>query len=219
MTIRASLFDLDSTLYPASLGFQHLLDQRIMVFMSELLGVPIEEARTIRRGYFSTYGTTLRGLQIHHQVDTEEFLTYVHDLPFDEYLQPDLELDRLLGQLDGQKAIFTNSPSEHTHQVLRRLGIEHHFTHVFDIRFQQFRPKPDEVGYLQALAMLGIPANQAVMVEDTLKNLITAQRLGLMTIFIDDPALPTQPTAEKLADVVVTDIYAAIEAILERQRV
>ncbi|MDZ4719824.1 MAG: pyrimidine 5'-nucleotidase [Roseiflexaceae bacterium] len=216
MTIRASLFDLDSTLYPASLGFQHLLDMRIMVYMSELLGVPIDEARTIRRGYFSTYGTTLRGLQIHHQVDTEEFLAYVHDLPFDEYLQPDAELGVLLGQLQGEKAIFTNSPIEHTNKVLSHLGIADHFNHIFDIRFQEFNPKPDIVGYQQALAILGVQGSEAVMIEDTLKNLATARHLGMMTIYIAD-APPDDN--EHPADSVVSDIYQAIQAVIERQRV
>jgi putative hydrolase of the HAD superfamily len=216
MTIRASLFDLDSTLYPASLGFQDLLDARIMIYMSELLGISIDEARVIRRGYFSTYGTTLRGLQLHHQVDTEEYLAFIHDLPFDQYLHPDATLDALLGQLQGEKAIFTNSPIEHTQRTLNHLGITHHFNYIFDIRFQQFHPKPDIVGYQQALGILGIPGREAVMIEDTLKNLAPARSLGMATIYIAD----TAPVGdEHPADIVVTDIYQAIHAIRERQHV
>ena len=46
--------------------------------------LPVEEVDILRRNYFEQYGTTLRGLQIHHQVDTDEYLAYVHDLPLEK---------------------------------------------------------------------------------------------------------------------------------------
>jgi FMN phosphatase YigB (HAD superfamily) len=54
------------------------------------------------------------------------------------------------------------------------------------------------------------------MIEDTLKNLAPARSLGMATIYIAD----TAPAGdEHPADIVVTDIYQAIHAILERQHV
>jgi putative hydrolase of the HAD superfamily len=211
MNTHAILFDLDNTLYPASSGLMGAIDTRILDYLSDRLGITPEEAIAIRRDYFSTYGTTLRGLQLHTQVDPEDYLTYVHDLAFESLLQSDAELDHLLGQIRETKAIFTNSPAEHARNVLRTLGIERHFDHIFDIRFQEFLPKPDENGYLRALSILGVTGEQTIMVEDTLKNLVTARKLGMRTIYIGD----TLPDHDHPADYVMPDVLAALRVILD----
>jgi putative hydrolase of the HAD superfamily len=72
MTIRAMLFDLDNTLYPASSGVMQSIDQRIGEYVQQRLGLPEVEAAKIRHYYYTTYGTTLRGLQQHHgHIETE----------------------------------------------------------------------------------------------------------------------------------------------------
>jgi putative hydrolase of the HAD superfamily len=215
MNIRATLFDLDSTLYPASLGLQHAIDHRILEYLQQQLGLTREQAQELRRTYYATYGTTLRGLQLHHDgVDAEHFMAYVHDLAFDAFLSSDAELDYLLSRTTGIKAIFTNSPSEHTHAVLRRLGIERHFGQIFDIRFQQFLPKPHIDGYQRALESLGVAGPEAIMVEDMLKNLTTARELGMTTIYIADE----QPPPGHPADYVVPDVHAALRIIIDLQQ-
>jgi putative hydrolase of the HAD superfamily len=215
MKIRATLFDLDSTLYPASLGLQHAIDHRILEYLQGQLGLTREQAQDLRRTYYASYGTTLRGLQLHHEgVDPEHFMAYVHDLAFDAFLSSDTELDQLLSRTEGLKAIFTNSPSEHTHAVLRRLGIERHFGQIFDIRFQQYIPKPHIDGYRRALESLGVQGSETVMVEDMLKNLVTARDLGMTTIYIaDEPPPPGHP-----ADYVVPDVHAALRIIISLQQ-
>jgi putative hydrolase of the HAD superfamily len=210
MNIDAILFDLDNTIYPASSGMMHAIDSRILEFMSDRLGVSPEEAAAIRLEYFTTYGTTLRGLQLHTSVDPEDFLAHVHDLAWDSFLESDAELDHLLGQVRATRAIFTNSPAEHARGVLRTLGIERHFAYIFDIRFQQFLPKPDEAGYRRALEYLGAAGQQTIMIEDTLKNLATARKLGMATIYIGDAL----PDADHPADYVMPDVLAALRLIL-----
>ncbi len=70
---------------------------------------PRREIPAIRRHYFETYGTTLRGLQKHHQVDTDDYLAYVHDLPLEQYIQPNPALHDLLVSLPQRRFIFTNA--------------------------------------------------------------------------------------------------------------
>jgi putative hydrolase of the HAD superfamily len=60
MTIRAILFDLDNTLYPASSGVMQQLDRRIGEYVQERLGLSSDEATALKRHYYATYGTTLR---------------------------------------------------------------------------------------------------------------------------------------------------------------
>jgi putative hydrolase of the HAD superfamily len=213
MTISAILFDLDNTLYPASSGLMHGVDTRITEYVQNLLGVDLEAARQIRRQYFTDYGTTLRGLQHHHTVDPEEYLSYVHDLALELFLDSDAELDRLLGQVAATKLIFTNAPSEYARRVLAVLGIERHFDQVFDIRFFRFQPKPDPSGYRRALDVLGVPGDQALLIEDTPKNLPPARALGMSTILVGEPG------GDSAADYVVPDILAALRIVLELESV
>ena len=63
------VFDLDNTLYSAQCRLFHQIDRRMGEFVAGLLGLAYEDARRLQKKYFHTYGTTLRGLMKHHQVD------------------------------------------------------------------------------------------------------------------------------------------------------
>ncbi len=205
------LFDLDNTLYPASTGLLQSLDGRIVRYMCELLGIDEQQAMTIRRGYLENYGTTLHGLQQHHQVDREHFMSYIHDIAVESFLDSDAELEHLLRQIQAPLAIFTNSPIEHAERILQRLGIRQLFEYVFDIRWQEFLPKPHPLGYTRALEILGARAQHTIFVEDTLRNLRPARELGMYTIFLTDE--PTQELYGQV-DSIVPDVLAAIRHII-----
>jgi putative hydrolase of the HAD superfamily len=211
MPISAVLFDLDNTIYPASSGVMKGIDVRITEYVQNLLGIDIEQAQELRRHYYRTYGTTLNGLQRHHGVDAEHYLSHVHDLAIESFLTSDAELDQLLSELAATKAIFTNSPSEYARRVLRAIGIERHFAHIFDIRFSGFRPKPDPVVYQSVLDTLGVEGSEALLVEDSPQNLPPARALGMTTILVGEPS---QADAA-LADYVTPDVLAAVRIALK----
>ena len=96
MSYSTLFFDLDDTLYQRGNGLWDQIRQRMSQYMHERLGLSWEEIPLIRQTYYENYGTTLRGLQQHYQVDAEEYLAYVHDLPLEHYLQPAPELRKLL---------------------------------------------------------------------------------------------------------------------------
>jgi putative hydrolase of the HAD superfamily len=207
MTIRAVLFDLDNTLYPVSNGLMQSIDRRIGEYVQHTLGLEEEEALRLRRQYYSEYGTTLRGLRHNnHDVETESYLQYVHDVALEAFLQSDQRLDALLGQLQARKIIFTNSPLEYAERVLATLGIAHHFERIFDVRYFDFVGKPDPACYKQVLKDLGIAGSEAMFIEDTARNLPPAAALGMTTVLVADPPEPTP-----LADYVVSDVVAAVE--------
>jgi len=213
MPLSAVLFDLDNTLYPASSGLMHIVDTRITEYVQNLLGVEPAEAMQLRRQYFVDYGTTLRGLQQHHAVDPEDYLSYVHDLALESFLASDAELDHLLGEVGAAKAIFTNAPGDYARRVLATLGIERHFENVFDIRFHAFQPKPDPVAYCRVLSALQVCPDEVVFLEDTICNLRPARALGMATILIDEA--PQHNGSD--ADYVVPDILAALRVVLDLQ--
>lgn len=212
--IDAVLFDLDNTLYPASNGLLHTLDSRIIRYMCELLQIDEQEATAIRRGYLENYGTTLHGLQHHHKVDREHFMSYIHDIAIESFLDSDAELEHLLRQVQAPLAIFTNSPIEHAERILQRLGIRQLFSYVFDIRWQEFLPKPHPQGYTRILERMQARPQRTIFVEDTLRNLLPARALGMYTIFLTDT--PTQALQQEV-DALVPDVLAAIRHMLRGQ--
>lgn len=178
------LFDLDNTLYPKSMGIFERVVERIRSYMEVRLGYEKELARRLRREYVEKYGSTLRGLMIHQQVDPEEYLEYVHDVGVERQLSPNPLLDELLASIPCAKAIFTSGHRPHALRVLRCLGIESHFPRIFDITFTNYIPKPNPEPYRQILDVLGAQGRECMMVEDLPENLRPAKALGMITVLV-----------------------------------
>ena len=85
-------FDLDDTLYPASTGLWYAIKERMNIYMRDRMGFDPAEIPHVREKYFLQYGTTLRGLQANHDIDVQDFLAFVHDLPLEDYIQPNPDL-------------------------------------------------------------------------------------------------------------------------------
>ena len=178
-------FDLDDTLYPSTNGLWNLIRQRMNDYMLEVLRIPPEQVAILRRQYFEAYGTTLRGLQIHNQVDADDFLAYVHDLPVESILSPDPELRRLLQSLSLPKWIFTNADANHAGRVLSALGIGDCFNGVIDIRSMGFICKPDPQAYRIALERVGeSDPERCIYLDDATRNLAPAFEMGFFTILV-----------------------------------
>ena len=74
------MFDLDNTLYPADCNLFAQIDQRMGEFIMQSLGLPLEQAQSLRETYYYQHGTTLAGLVRLHGVAPDDFLDYVHDI-------------------------------------------------------------------------------------------------------------------------------------------
>jgi pyrimidine 5'-nucleotidase len=185
MSFSTLFFDLDDTLYASSSGLWGVIRERMSQYMEEVLGLPRDEVPALRRSYFETYGTTLRGLQIHHHVDADEYLEYVHDLPLDRYIQPNPALRAMLDSLPQKRWIFTNADADHARRVMAVLGVQDCFDGIIDIRSMEFFCKPEPEAYLRALALAGNPApQQCVLLDDSAVNLEGARRIGFTTLWI-----------------------------------
>jgi putative hydrolase of the HAD superfamily len=181
---QAILFDLDNTIYTEESGIFDLIDQRMSEWLISRLQIPEEECRDFRQKYFLKYGTTLRGLMLHHNVDPKDFLDYVHDVPVLEFLSADEELRRTLAQITTRKIIFTNSDAKHATRILDALGVRDLFEKIFDIEAMHFIPKPNPEPYQYALEYLGIRASECLLIDDLERNLKPARELGMQTILI-----------------------------------
>ncbi len=178
-------FDLDDTLYPPSSGLWDAIRHRMNEYMQRLIDLPIDDIVKLRQSYLEKYGTTLRGLQAHYDVDADEYLSFVHDLPLEKYIQPDPALHTLLLNLPQRRWIFTNSDANHANRVLNILGISDCFEGIIDIRAIDFDCKPDKIAYQKALTLTSnVDPTHCVIFDDALRNLSPARELGFFTVLV-----------------------------------
>jgi putative hydrolase of the HAD superfamily len=213
--IRTILFDLDDTLYPRHSGIMEQIRGRIMAFICTKLGFSRDEANVLRQEYLLAYGTTMRGLQINHHIDTDDYLHFVHDIPLHQYIQPDPELDAVLGTIPQQKVVFTNASREHAEGVLAALGIRRHFERIIDVRDMDFDSKPQPAAYTRICHMLGVQPKECMLVEDNVVNLRPAKALGMVTVLVDSGG--PDPSVD-YAIPRIQEIGAVIRALEQRNR-
>jgi pyrimidine 5'-nucleotidase len=185
MPFTTLFFDLDDTLYASTNGLWAAIRERMGAYMLERLGFLQEEIPSLRRSYYENYGTTLRGLQIHHQVDADDFLTFVHDVPLRQFIGPDPGLRALLLSLPQSKWIFTNADAAHAQRVLKILEVWDCFAGVVDVRATGFACKPQTEAYKLAMSLAGeSDPGKCVMLDDSTRNLAPARAMGIYTILV-----------------------------------
>ncbi len=184
MPFDLAIIDLDNTLYAADTGVFARMDERMTDFIRAELGVDAETANRLRVEYWRQYGSTLRGLALHHGMEPEPFLHHVHDIGAEELLAPDPALDAALARLRCRKVIHTNGIREHAERVLGALGVRHHFARIYDIRFNDYRPKPERETLARVLEAEGARPARTLVVDDMADNLAAAKALGCKTALI-----------------------------------
>jgi len=176
--------DLDNTLYAADSGVFARMDARMTAFVARELAVDEEQANVLRLRYWKRYGTTLRGLILHHDIEPEGFLHEVHDIGVHEMLAADTALGAALDALPGRKVIHTNGTKEHATRVLAALGVGHHFSHIYDIRFAAYTPKPCATTLGSLLRREAVVAQRTLVIDDMQENLAAARELGAQTALV-----------------------------------
>ena len=183
---RIIFFDLDDTIYPRSAGIVGEIRRLILDFIRTRLDLPADVADELRARYLKDYGTTMRGLQVNHQIDPHEYLLHVHEIPLNEYLEPNPELDAVLAAIPQEMVIFTNASREHAERVLKVLGIRRHFSRIVDVRDMAYESKPQPSAYTRICRLLEVEPEECMLVEDRVRNLCPAKDLGMSTVLVGD---------------------------------
>lgn len=183
---RFLIFDLDETLYPRQAGLMQEIGVRINRYLIENLRLPPEQANELRKRYYNQHGTALRGLVVERpDVDPEDYLHFVHDIPLANYLGPNPLLAQMLRSISLPKVIFTNATVEHAQNVLNVLGIADQFADIIDVRRVAYVSKPNAGAYEQLLNILQVRGVECILVEDSARNLLPGKALGMTTILVD----------------------------------
>jgi putative hydrolase of the HAD superfamily len=212
--IRAWIFDLDNTLYPASADLFGLMDKRMTAYVARTLGIDdMAEAYALQKSYFQKHGTTMAGLMAEHAIDPHHYLADVHDIDL-SVLAEDARLARLIARLPGRKLIFTNGDEPYARKVLTRLGLSETFEAIHDIHASAYKPKPHGASYAAMIAGLGVDPRESVFVEDMARNLAPAKALGMTTVWLDNGSEQGHDADRSYVDHHITDLADWLHSLL-----
>jgi putative hydrolase of the HAD superfamily len=165
--IQYLLFDLDNTLYSARFGLEERVAQRMIQYAASYLHLSVEETAARRRDGETRHGTTLEWLMYEKGfTDIEAYYRAIHPANEADALPADPKLRKFLEALPCPKAILTNSNREHVDLILGKLKLENIFTHIFDIRWNNFQGKPRPEVFLRALDALGTKPETTLFIDD-----------------------------------------------------
>ena len=217
MVIERLFFDLDDTLYPSNNGVWQEISKRITQYMIDRVGLTKSEAEDRRRRYYRQFGTSLTGLMTDHQINADDYLEFVHDIPLDRYLSKNKALEDLLASLPQPKAVFTNASRGHAQRVLSQLGVENHFDRIIAIEDTGLVNKPELRAYTRALELVGLSDGQSsLFADDRPENLKPAAGLGMTTVLVNRRNYPQDyidyqvPTITQLPRV-IPELKAQVE--------
>lgn len=180
------------------IGIAQAVKRNIEEFLVKICGFAENKASSLRVELFKTYGSTLAGLRaLGHDIDADDYHSFVHGrLPY-ELIKPDLELKKLLRSIKQRKMIFTNSDRDHAMKVLNRLGLEDCFDQI--ICFETMNPnlsrstwsneypvvlKPSLDAMTIALRVAQINPCRSLFLDDNVHNIAAGKAMGLQTCLV-----------------------------------
>ena len=181
--IKNILFDLDGVLYQDLKAVFGQVSKKMTKYISDKLNLDLKKAKELQANYFHKYNTSLNGLMIHHDINPEEFLKYVHDIDL-TFMKKDLVLRKELEKLNLKKFIFTNGSKEHANNITTHLGINDLFHGLFDIVDAEFSPKPTAKAFDLMVNKFKINPRETLYIEDIAKNLSIGKERGTTTVWL-----------------------------------
>ena len=181
--IKNILFDLDGVLYRDLEAVFGQVSKKMTKYISNKLNLSLEKAKELQTDYFHKYNTSLNGLMIHHDIEPEDFLKYVHDIDL-SFMKKDIVLRNELENLKIKKFIFTNGSKEHAKNITKHLGINDLFDGLFDIVDAEFSPKPTAKAFDLMIKKFEINPKETLYIEDIAKNLSIGKERGAITAWL-----------------------------------
>ena len=216
--IKHWIFDLDNTLYnenDSGLGDQFVTN--INIFMVEKMGLPAPRANELMLELYEKYGSSYVGLieigAMSHEEDSKRFEEIVFDeLDFSKIIKND-DLDKALSKLPGEKIILTSSPEVYAERVLKRLGVEKHFSSIWGLHKSYPHFKPKEEAFLKVVETEGFSVENTAFVDDCFNHIKAAKKLGLKTVWIDSNESDISSIDMSVVDVHTADIVRTIKEL------
>ncbi|MCL2705533.1 MAG: HAD hydrolase-like protein [Spirochaetaceae bacterium] len=185
--IKHILFDVDQTLYPASSLVEKEMVKRMNSFVSEYLGISIEEAMFLRANRDKKYNSTLEWLREAKKLDEpKSFFSAVHPVDFENYFPKNPALISLLSRTTVPCSIFTNSWQKHAENILEYLEISEFFLNIFDIVFNNYLGKHHVRAFTNVLNFLGLKPENVLYIDDNKQFTDIFYSLGGNSVLVDE---------------------------------
>ena len=164
--------------------------------MRERMDIPVDEIPALREKYYQQYGTTLKGLEKHHNINVDDFLAYVHDLPLGNYLTPDPIQRQIIASLPTRNLIFTNADVHHAERVLNALNLRDLFSAIVDVTVVAPYCKPMPESFDIAMKIAGeTDPSRCVMIDDLPRTTRAAREAGMFSLLYKDTWTPEDADA------------------------
>lgn len=199
--IKFLVFDLDGTLYDISNGYMQRIRQNLFEMMLRKgYATTKEEAEQLWRPLFKKYNQSFRGLNAGGYAFTDDEYWTDHRAGMEDFFAPDLELKAMLPQIPHRKIIFTNCREKEAEHIMHLMSIKDCFETTYGANFMGEICKPDMKCFEMLLADLGCNADEILYFEDSVKNLRTAQSLGMHCVLIHSETANEEGAELKMID-------------------
>lgn len=178
------IFDLDNTLYPHNPQVEADFAKRIKEYFFNHLSMDFENEGFNWEKASVNIGAYLDEIFKGKEKQRLEFLNYICDVDVSSFA-PNPELNRLLKHLPHDKYIFTDSTLRHVQDTLNQIGVDLGlFKGIFENADSGFRFKTDPQCHRSFLAKYRLKAEDCILFEDNLNNLLPAAEMGITTVLI-----------------------------------
>jgi HAD superfamily hydrolase (TIGR01509 family) len=176
------LFDNDGTLVDS----EYLCNLGIAEQFAKL-GVELDVAHLVRHYRGKKMSTVLSTLADMNQLTLpDDFLiSYrqrVAEL-FELHLKPVPNIRQALTELPQTKAVVSNGPRAKIEHALQLCGLRHYFADNVYSAYDIHKYKPDPEIYLCVAKLMGVAAQECVVIEDSMTGVIAGSRAGISTLF------------------------------------
>jgi HAD superfamily hydrolase (TIGR01509 family) len=210
---RAIIFDFDGTLVDASEAICHSFNQALE--KCQLPQMDPQEIRTmIGRPLVEMFRSVLEGLS---GTDVDPFVReyrsafFTHSLVLTR-LMPGAEETLNHFSSYAKLGIATSRRSDGALHILKNFGLLDHFSAVVGIEHVA-EAKPDPEPIHRTLEQLQVSADRAVMVGDTVDDMMAGKRAGLMAVGVTTGTTSRAELIEGGADHVVTELSALVDLV------
>lgn len=113
----------------------------------------------------------------------EDYLVYIENMKEDEILEGVVPVLQYLK--DNNQKVALGSASKNARPILEKVGILHYFDAIVDGN-DVTNAKPDPEVFIQAAQLLGMPAEGAIVFEDSVAGVQAANIAGMVSIGIGE---------------------------------
>lgn len=176
------LIDVDNTVYSETDEISRCIQNGYVCYLAYKCRCTTTKAVEINFKLYSQYGHSIIGAykeNIIQRNEIDEFFDFVHSLPIEDKLTPNKDLLTLISKVKGKKYIFSNASKPYIERILNKLKINDKFEDVWDIYRLKFECKPKKESFEMFKDQYSINYSDIVFVDDSSRNLASAQELGI----------------------------------------